>query len=229
MIAATMFPTFDVPPQHAETVGARKARKQKEDETTRRASSATSQSSGSSRNVTADKPKSEKRSVFGWGSKSKSKEIQEIPVLPSLKKPEEPKPEPAPSIAPSDWSAALEAPQYDVSRRPSQRSFPESHSSVHQHRFPPPPRTLPSAPPSGALPPPPSPGPEASLRGMCLAFLFCRGLICKPLGRYAHGEDCARHRFGKRSAMIGCPGCALREPSASRYKRYVSYRADKDV
>lgn len=170
MIAATMFPTFDVPPQHAETVGARKARKQKEDDTTRRASSATSQSSGSSRNVTADKPKAEKRSVFGWGSKSKSKEIQEIPVLASLKKPEEPKPEPAPaapSVAPSDWSAALEAPHHDVSRRPSQRSYPESMSSVQQQRFPPPPplRSLPSAPPSGALPPPPSPGPEASLRG----------------------------------------------------------------
>jgi len=83
-----MFPTFDVPPQHAETVGARKARKAREDDTSRRSFSATSQSSGSTHSSKRQDPPglSDSRSggktgFGGWFSKSSKKGIQEIAPL----------------------------------------------------------------------------------------------------------------------------------------------------
>ncbi|KAF2035106.1 hypothetical protein EK21DRAFT_54940 [Setomelanomma holmii] len=85
-----MFPTFDVPPQHAETVGARKARRAKEEETARRSSSATSRSSGSTHSAKANSAKSrtgDKSGGFGWFGKSSKKGVQEISTLPSIKKP----------------------------------------------------------------------------------------------------------------------------------------------
>src|SRR5690242_19389101 len=78
-----MFPTFDVPPAHAETVGARKNRKAREEEATRRSSTATSQSSGSGRSVRAESNASSKKGGFGWFGKSKG--VQEIPKVPALK------------------------------------------------------------------------------------------------------------------------------------------------
>ena len=203
---ANMFPTFDVP--QAETVGARKARIASKDETTRRASSATSHSSGSStRNVKASTSKPEK-SGWGWGSKkSKSKEIQEISTLPPVKKSppvQEPEPEPEPeldtepepSIAPSsispsqDWSASLAIRHQDAQRRPSPRSYQSDPqyppAQQQQQRFAPPSRSLPSVPPAGALPQPPYPGPDLTpnLRGKCIDFAFIdlqRGSIAQNL------------------------------------------------
>ncbi|KAJ8110989.1 hypothetical protein OPT61_g6307 [Boeremia exigua] len=133
-----MFPTFDVPPQHAETVGARKHRKAKEDEATRRSSTATSQSSGSNRSIRAESSASNKKSGFGWS-------LEPPPVA-------APQETPSPAISP-----ASELPQ-DQERRPSQRSNPDLQYQ-HQQRFhiPPPLQSLPP-PPTGALPQLPSPG-----------------------------------------------------------------------
>lgn len=181
-----MFPTFDVPPQHAETVGARKARKAKEDGTTRRASSATSHSSGSTRSST----KPVEKSGWSWGSKKKNKEIQEISTLPSARKsqpvqeepapePElepEPSPSPSPSISPSqDWTASLAYRHEEAQRPPAQRSYTEPQHfppPPQQYFAPPPSRSLPSIPPVGALPQRPSPGPDLGLRGKCIDFAF---------------------------------------------------------
>ena len=73
-----MFPTFDVPPQEAETIKSRRARKVKDDATS-------SLSGGSVRSEEATHSSSKKTGGFGWFSKSKKNEIKEIPVLPSLK------------------------------------------------------------------------------------------------------------------------------------------------
>ncbi|KAF3036231.1 hypothetical protein E8E11_001478 [Didymella keratinophila] len=164
-----MFPTFDVPPQHAETVGARKQRKAKEEEVTRRSSTATSQSSGSNRSVRAESSaSSNKKGGFGWFGKSKG--VQEIPKVPALKtkisEPSPAPPAPAAAAAPSPQEtpspvvapAASElAPQVHETR-PSQRSKPDLQYQ-HQQRFhvPPPLQSLPP-PPTSALPQLPSPG-----------------------------------------------------------------------
>lgn len=152
-----MFPTFDVPPQHAETVGARKARKAREDEITRRSSSATSHSSGSiaaangrRQTVNSSDAKTSEKSSGGFGWFGKKKGVQEISTLPSLKRAIEtpikqqelePDVEPAPRTAPLSPGAL------------------DGHSlrSEHYHN-PPPSSTLPSLPPTTALPRPPSSG-----------------------------------------------------------------------
>ncbi|KAJ4341086.1 hypothetical protein N0V87_002128 [Didymella glomerata] len=162
-----MFPTFDVPPQHAETVGARKQRKAKEEEVTRRSSTATSQSSGSNRSIRAESSAaSSKKGGFGWFGKSKG--VQEIPKVPALKtKISEPSPAPpASAAAPSPQEtpspvvtpAASELAPQVQERRPSQRSNPDLQYQ-HQQRFhvPPPLQSLPP-PPTSALPQLPLPG-----------------------------------------------------------------------
>lgn len=172
-----MFPTFDVPPQHAETVGARKHRKAKEDEATRRSSTATSQSSSSNRSIRAESSASStKKGGFGWFGKSKG--VQEIPKVPALKtKTSEPSPPPVPAAAPSPQetpSPAVSSPTSELApheqeRRPSQRSNYDLQYQ-HQQRFhvPPPLQSLPP-PPTGALPQLPSPG--LSSRGTCMTPL----------------------------------------------------------
>ncbi|KAJ4384784.1 hypothetical protein N0V86_000387 [Didymella sp. IMI 355093] len=160
-----MFPTFDVPPQHAETVGARKHRKAKEEEATRRSSTATSQSSGSNRSVRVESSASNKKGGFGWFGKSKG--VQEIPKVPALKtRISEPSPSPAPAVAHSPQetpspiviSPASELAPQVQERRPSKHPNPDLQYQ-HQQRFhaPPPLQSLPP-PPTGALPqlPPPS-------------------------------------------------------------------------
>ncbi|KAJ4412589.1 hypothetical protein N0V91_000347 [Didymella pomorum] len=167
-----MFPTFDVPPQHAETVGARKQRKAKEEDVTRRSSTATSQSSGSNRSIRAESSaSSSKKGGFGWFGKSKG--VQEIPKVPALKtKVSDPSPAPpasAAAAAPSPQEtpspvvtpAASELVPQVQTRRPSQRSNPDLQYQ-HQQRFhvPPPLQSLPP-PPTSALPQLPSPGPTS--------------------------------------------------------------------
>ena len=180
-----MFPTFDVPPQHAETVGARKQRKAKEEEVTRRSSTATSQSSGSNRSTRAESSaSSSKKGGFGWFGKSKG--VQEIPKVPALKtKVSDPSPAPPASAAaapspqekpsPVVTPAASELVPQVQERRPSQRSNPDLQYQ-HQQRFhvPPPLQSLPP-PPTSALPQLPSPG--LSSRGTCMNALF--GLILR--------------------------------------------------
>ena len=165
-----MFPTFEIPPQHAETVGARKARRAKAEETARRSSSATSQSSESIQSANANSSKSrsgEKSGFGGWFGKSSKKGVQEISALPSLKRGQfskEPEPE-IHEIEPCPPTAPLPPPQQD-GRRPSNRSDYD-HQIPSPDQFPPPPlRSLPSLPPSSALPVPPSLG-LLSLPGMC--------------------------------------------------------------
>ena len=201
-----MFPTFDVPPQHAETVGARKHRKAKEEETARRSSTATSQSSESNQSVKAESSaSSNKKGGFGWFGKSKG--VQEIPKVPSLKNkisepsPPPPAPAPAPVAAPPPQetpspvvgSPTSELAPQVVDRRPSSRSNPDLQYQ-HQQRFhvppplkvPPPLQSL-SPPPTSALPQLPSP--SLSPRGTCMNPLsFPYLAICK---RYDQQVDCA--------------------------------------
>lgn len=163
-----MFPTFDVPPQHAETVGARKARRAKEDETARRSSSATSQSSGSTRSVAAGKAE---RRGFGWFGKSGKKGVREISVLPTIKKPQQSK---EPELEP-EAIASLPT-QQDVHRQPLHLSDQDAQF-LHSLRSPPPLKPLPTPPVAGAfplppsprLPLPPSPG-LLSLPGTCIPY-----------------------------------------------------------
>ena len=173
-----MFPTFDVPPQHAETVGARKHRKAIEEEATRRSSTATSQSAGSNRSVRAESITSSNKKSGGFGWFGKSKGVQEIPKVPALKtKISEPSPPPAPVAAPlpqetpspavTSPASGLAAPVQE--RRPSQRSNPDLQYQHHQRfHVPPPLQSLPP-PPTGALPQLPPPG--LSSRGTCMAPL----------------------------------------------------------
>ena len=179
-----MFPTFDVPPQHAETVGARKHRKAKEEETARRNSTATSQSSGSNRSVRGESTASSIKKGGGFGWFGKSKGVQEIPKVPALKtKISETSPlSPASVAAPPlqetpspvvSSPASILAPQAS-DRRPSQRSNPDLQYQ-HQQRFHVPPllQSLPP-PPTGALPQLPYSG--LSSRGMCMSpvpYLCC--------------------------------------------------------
>jgi hypothetical protein len=171
-----MFPTFDVPPQHAETVGARRARRAKEEEATRRSSSATSHSSESI--LSAKAPSSTSagadRSGFGWFGKSRKKGIQEISPLPSLKKPPPPTREPEAEIQPFPPTAPLPPPPVqDLQRNPSSPSEYEAHSDHFFPSQPPPPlRALPSRPPTSALPQPPSSPGLLSLPGMSCMHPF---------------------------------------------------------
>lgn len=175
-----MFPTFDVPPQHAETVGARRHRKAREEETARRNSTATSQSSGSNRSVRGESTASsiKKGSGFGWFGKSKG--VQEIPKIPTLKtKISEPSsPSPASVAVPPQEtpSPVISSPISEVApqasdRRPSQRSNPDLQYQ-HQQRFhvPPPLQSLPP-PPTGALPQ--LPYSSLSSRGTCMSSVPC--------------------------------------------------------
>lgn len=199
-----MFPTFDVPPQHAETVGARKQRKAKEEEVTRRSSTATSQSSGSNRSVRAESSASgSKKGGFGWFGKSKG--VQEIPKVPALKT-KISDPSPVPPASSSSAAAAAPSPQETPSpvvtpaagelvpqvqeRRPSQRSNPDLQYQ-HQQRFhvPPPLQSLPP-PPTSALPELPSPG--LGSRGTCMKPLL--GLILRS----------ANHAIASRIAQQRC-------------------------
>jgi hypothetical protein len=159
-----MFPTFDVPPQHAETVGARKARRAKADDATRRSSSATSQSSGSTRSVKHDDAASSsdsrtvERSGFGsWFGKSSKKGVKEISPLSTVKNPPPPQ-ELLIELEPeADLENARPAPRTaPLELRPSVHSRPASHRSDQEPHalqpqcYPPPLRSLPSPPPSGA-------------------------------------------------------------------------------
>lgn len=165
-----MFPTFDVPPQHAETVGARKHRKAKEEEVTRRSSTATSQSSGSSRSQRAESSASNKKSGFGWFGKSKG--VQEIPKVPTLKTQisDPPPSAPAAALSPQETpSPVVTSPASELApqlqeRRPSQRSNPDLQYQ-HQQRFhiPPPLQSRPP-PPTSALPQVPG----LTSRGTCM-------------------------------------------------------------
>jgi hypothetical protein len=160
-----MFPTFDVPPQHAETVGARKARRAKEDDTTRRSFSATSQSSGSThsskrQDVTSssDSRSGGKRGLGGWFGKSSKKGIQEIAPLSTCKETQhpgelviEPESEPELDQGPAPPTAPLDTQQQAPQRPPSQRSEQVSRPLRPQHFLPP----LPTPPPSTGLPPTP--------------------------------------------------------------------------
>ncbi|KAI0592359.1 Methyltransf-11 domain-containing protein [Pyrenophora tritici-repentis] len=156
----TMFPTFDVPPQHSETVGARKARRAKQEETARRSSTATSRSSGSA-NSTASKrqdgasssdSRTEGKSGFGgWFGKNSKKGIQEISPLANDKPTSHPKDlmielDTPPDEGPAPRTAPLDTDEH-VFRRP------QSHHSEREPYAIPPQRL---APPLTPLPTPPA-------------------------------------------------------------------------
>jgi hypothetical protein len=166
-----MFPTFDVPPQHAETVGARKARKAREEETARRSSSATSQSSGSIHSAKASSKGAEKNG-FGWFAKRPK--VQEISSMPSIKKPSPPPPQSSQSHSePFPPTAPLPPPPgQSLHRNTSNRSDAAVHSLRTEHFPPPPMGTLPSLPPSGALPPTPD-SHRLNIPGMYCVLIFC--------------------------------------------------------
>jgi len=160
-----MFPTFDVPPQHAETIGARKARKAREDDTSRRSFSATSQSSGSTHSSKrqdapslSDSRSGGKTGFGGWFSKSSKKGIQEIAPLSTHKETQrqkEPALEPELELeldqGPAPPTAPLETQPQAPGRPPSQRSEQASRTLRPHHFLPP----LPTPPPSIGLPPTP--------------------------------------------------------------------------
>lgn len=204
-----MFPGFDVPPQHAETVGARKARKAREDEeAARRSSSANSQSSASVHSLTntsavsqnASSYKSKEKSAFGgWFSRNNKKGVQEISPLPhnaqqtvDIPPPAintaEPEPESEPEPAPAPPTAPLE-PLLDTDEYlfPS----PPSRSAEKQH-LPLQPRLtslvpMPFPPPTSDLPPTPvsSSNGFLGLSGMWLLMSRPNVLIGQVLGRNA--------------------------------------------
>ncbi|KAF2124061.1 hypothetical protein P153DRAFT_391097 [Dothidotthia symphoricarpi CBS 119687] len=168
-----MFPTFEIPAQHAETVGARKHRKAKEEESARRNSSSTTQSSGSSNSVrgserqpstssSASSAKPAGRSGFGWFSKRENKGVQEISGPTTLKK----SPPPSLAVAEQPSNARSQSPPATLARTTSRdvpapnkttsQNVPPETNSVHQQRFPPPLRSLPSLP----FPLPPSGTPQ---------------------------------------------------------------------
>ncbi|RMZ74054.1 Methyltransferase type 11 [Pyrenophora seminiperda CCB06] len=157
----TMFPTFDVPPQHSETVGARKARRAKQEESARRSSSATSRSSGSA-NSTASKrqdgatpsiSKTGEKGVFGgWLGKSSSKGIQEISPLASDKSTSHSKElmielDTPPDEGPAPRTAPLDR-QEHVFRRPQSNRPEREPCAVPPQRFAPPLTQLPTPPPT---------------------------------------------------------------------------------
>jgi len=169
-----MFPTFDVPPQHSETVGARKARKAKQEETARRSSSATSRSSGSANSTaskrqdgatSSDSRTGEKSGIGSWFGKSSKKGIQEISPLASDKTTSHPKElmiglETPPEEGPAPRTAPLDT-QEHVFR------IPQSHHSQREPCTVPPQRL---APPLVPLPTPsPSRYSPFPMSGTCFA------------------------------------------------------------
>lgn len=186
-----MFPTFDVPPQHAETVGARKARRAKEEETARRSSSATSQSSGSIHSAKAhsSKSKAAEKNGFGWFGKSSKKGVQEISSLPSTKKPPPPLQEPEPEFEPCPPTAPLPPPpSQELHRKISNRSDHDTviHAMSQNHHYPPPLRALPPRPPSSALPQVPgSPSLLSQPGTLVIACSFFAFAICTHVAALA--------------------------------------------
>ncbi|EMD61844.1 hypothetical protein COCSADRAFT_162380 [Bipolaris sorokiniana ND90Pr] len=175
-----MFPGFDVPPGHAETVGARKARKAKEEEeAARRSSSSNSQSSASvhsipttsSRSQNASTHKSKEKTGFGgWFSRNNKKGIQEISPLsptgaqtidipPPVTDAVDPTLETDPTLAPAPPTAPLDVP-LDSDRY----LFPSPPSLLaDKHVQPLSPRKnslipMPYPPPTSELPPTPGSG-----------------------------------------------------------------------
>jgi len=179
-----MFPGFDVPPGHAETVGARKARKAKEEEeAARRSSSANSQSSaslhsipttsGRSQNASTHKSK-EKTGFGGWFSRNNKKGIQEITPLsptgpqtvdipPPVTDAVDPTLETDPTLAPAPPTAPLDVP-LDVPLDSDRYLFPSPPSlpaDKHAQSLPPRKNSLvpmPYPPPTSELPPTPGSG-----------------------------------------------------------------------
>lgn len=156
-----MFPTFDVPPQHCETVGARKARRAKQEETARRSSIATSRSSGSA-NSTASKrqdgatssdSRTEGKGGFGdWFSKSSKKGIQEISPLANEKTTSHPKElmielETPLDEGPAPQTAPLNV-QEHVFRRPQSHHSEREPFAIPPQRLGPPLTPLPIPPPT---------------------------------------------------------------------------------
>ncbi|KAL7774722.1 hypothetical protein CFE70_005636 [Pyrenophora teres f. teres 0-1] len=154
-----MFPTFDVPPQHSETVGARKARRAKQEETARRASTATSRSSGSA-NSTASKrqdgatssdSRTEGKSVLGaWFGKSSRKGIQEISPLANDKTTSHPRELMIELDTPSDQgpaprTAPLDTPEH-VFQRPQSQYSEREPCAIPPQRLAPPLTPLPTPP-----------------------------------------------------------------------------------
>jgi hypothetical protein len=166
-----MFPTFDVPPQHAETVGARKARRARQDDTTRRSFSTTSQSSGSTHSSkrqdatsSSDSRSGGKSGLSSWFGKSSKKGVQEIAPLSTCKETQRPKElvmEPDSELeldqGPAPPTAPLDVHDHVFPRPPSQRSE-QTFRTLHSQRFPP---------PSGALPPTPGMLSPGSISGTC--------------------------------------------------------------
>ena len=168
-----MFPTWTIPPQHAETVGARKARKALQDDESKTGKSTPSISSEGTAEVVpvavieakaADTQsiKRAKKSFFGWGYMKKSRGIQEISVLPSLKTkkaPPKPPPEPAPQLSPvhppliTSLPPENFEPQLDLPQLSSARFNPQQLRS-----------RSPSPPPTALPTPPSSPGLSHTLR-----------------------------------------------------------------
>jgi hypothetical protein len=132
-----MFPTFDVPPQQAETIKARKARRAKDD-----AKSTSSGSVHSDRAASTTSSSKQSSNGFGWFGKSKKNEIKEIPVLPSLKQKSEKKLEITPPSRQSSTKQLEVSPPSDQISEAQLDGFP----------LPPPTKALPSPPPL------PSPG-----------------------------------------------------------------------
>jgi len=181
-----MFPTFDVPPQHAETVGARKVRRAKEENATRRSSTSTSQSSGSANSIAANSKRQdassssisksgEKSGFSSWFSKSSKKGVQEISPLSTTNNTPSPKEvtgEPKPDVeldqGPTPPTAPLDVQDHVFPRPPSQQCEKQTRP-LQPQRFPPPLSPLPSPPPTGGLPSTPSSGllSPVNIPGMC--------------------------------------------------------------
>ncbi|KAF1913296.1 hypothetical protein BDU57DRAFT_522122 [Ampelomyces quisqualis] len=152
-----MFPTFTIPPQHAETVGARKARRAEEKETARRTSSAILQSSGATYHAKphSSQSKAAVKNSFVWFGKSSKEGVQEIPSPPSSKiSPLLPR-EPDSGIEPYSSTASLSpASSQEKHKRTTQLSDYDTviHAISPDDHYPPPLRALPSRPPYSALP-----------------------------------------------------------------------------
>ena len=156
-----MFPTFDVPPQHSETVGARKARRAKQEETARRSSTATSRSSGSANSTaskrhdgaaSSDSKTGEKSGFGGWFSKSSKKGIQEISPLAHDQITSHPKElmvdlDTPPDEGPAPRTAPLDT-QEHVFRRPESHRCEREPGALAPPRLAPPLTPLPTPPPT---------------------------------------------------------------------------------
>lgn len=205
-----MFSNFDgslssnVAPLHAETVGARKARKAKANETATRSSSTASRSSGSTGGREA---RGSEKSSFGWFGKSSKKGVQEISVLPTIKKAQV-----------ATESIPHQAPELSVARSNGPPNLRRESSQEIEHnlptqRVPPPLKSLPTPPSSGAFPLPPSPG-LLSLPGTCVVSETCKDCVtafCIPriirtafVNELEHHVTCLRsiHRYRKKIPLF---------------------------